>query len=113
MSVHRFIQLQRYDSAAAELASAIYPMHGLQLSDDQRQRLLAAATNVLKRLCSQDAAAKAQTALRTSDSVSPTIEGAGGSGTSGAFLNALIAYQVATTPHFNVWYVSCIDSFDH
>lgn len=98
--------MKRYDSAAAELASAVCPTHGLDLSNDERQRLLATATNTLKQLCREDAArAAAQKMTTDCGGVPPTIEGAGGSGTSGAFLNALIAYKVATTTHFNVWYV--------
>ena len=103
--VRRSIHLKRYDSAAAELASAVYPTHGSDLSDEERQRLLATATNTLKQLCSDDAAAAVQKMTSNRGVVSPTIEGAGGSGTSGAFLNALIAYKVATTTHFNVWCV--------
>ena len=100
----RFIHLKRYDSAAAELASAICcPIHGLHFSDDDKRRLLAAVTNTLKQLCKQDTADATQKLEGNKNAVGATIEGAGGAGNSGAFLNALIAYNVATTTHFNVW----------
>ena len=107
VSTCRFIRLQRYDRAASELASVMCVAHGVRLSDDERQRLLATATNTLKQLCSQDAdvAAAAQTKGTDHDMIAPRIQGAGGGGSSGAFLNALIAHKVATTTHFNVWCV--------
>lgn len=107
-SAYRLIRLERYDRAAGELASAMCLSHGLHLADDERQRLLATATNTLKQLCSQDAAATtaAPTISTDRDVVAPTIEGAGGGGSSGAFLNALIAHKVATPTHFNVWCVA-------
>lgn len=97
------MQLEQYDSAVAELASAVCPARGLGLADDERQRLLAMVTNTLKQLCDRDSTAAAHKQTGSPSAAAAAIEGAGGGGASGAFLNTLIAFKVATTAHFNVW----------